>query len=108
VGFDLTTLVVIGTDCTDSLNPTTIWSRPRRSTPLNQTKPNLQTMIYMHKIQYYWNKRYINTGKFFCLNNNVSNLYNNGVVERIDGMACNPTTTLKLIYWFKYHQSIVH
>jgi hypothetical protein len=24
VGFDLTTLVVIGTDCTDSLNPTTI------------------------------------------------------------------------------------
>jgi hypothetical protein len=28
-----------------------------------------------------------NTGKFFCFNNNVSNLYNNGVVENINGMA---------------------
>ena len=39
-----------------------------------------------------------NTGKFFCFNNNVSNLYNNSVVEKINGMAFNPTTTLKLIY----------
>jgi len=32
-----------------------------------------------------------NTGKFFCFNNNVSNLYiflyNNSVVEKINGMA---------------------
>ena len=39
-----------------------------------------------------------NTGKFFYFNNNVSNLYNNSVVEKINGMAFNPTTTLKLIY----------
>ena len=49
-----------------------------------------------------------NTGKFFCFNNNVSNLYNNSVVEKTNGMAFNRTTTLKLIYWFIYHQSIVH
>jgi hypothetical protein len=35
-------------------------------------------------------------------------LYNNSVVEKTNGMAFNPTTTLKLIYWFIYHQSIVH
>ena len=34
VGFDLTTLVLIGTDCTGSLNPTTIRSRSRRSLTL--------------------------------------------------------------------------
>jgi hypothetical protein len=28
-----------------------------------------------------------NTGKFFCFNNNVSNLYNNSVVEKINGLA---------------------
>jgi hypothetical protein len=28
-----------------------------------------------------------NMGKFFCFNNNVSNLYNNRVVEKICGMA---------------------
>ena len=28
-----------------------------------------------------------NTGKFFCFNNNVSNFYNNSVVEKINGMA---------------------
>jgi hypothetical protein len=28
-----------------------------------------------------------NTGKFCCCNNNVSNLYNNSVVEKINGMA---------------------
>jgi hypothetical protein len=28
-----------------------------------------------------------NTGKFFCFNNNVSNLYNNSVVAKIYGMA---------------------
>jgi hypothetical protein len=28
-----------------------------------------------------------NTGKFFCFNDNVSNLYNNSVVEKINGMA---------------------
>jgi hypothetical protein len=28
-----------------------------------------------------------NTGKFFCFNNNASNLYNNSVVEQIYGMA---------------------
>ena len=28
-----------------------------------------------------------NTGKFLCFNNNVSNLYNNSVVEKINGMA---------------------
>ena len=28
-----------------------------------------------------------NTGKFFCFNNNVSNLYNNNVFENINGMA---------------------
>jgi hypothetical protein len=28
-----------------------------------------------------------NTGKFFCFNNNVSNLYNNSVVEKIYGIA---------------------
>jgi hypothetical protein len=49
-----------------------------------------------------------NTGKFFCFNNNASNLYNNSVVEKINGMTFNPATTLKLIYWFIYHQSIVH
>ena len=38
------------------------------------------------------------TVKFFCFNYNVSNLYNNSVVEKINGMAFNPTTTLKLIY----------
>ena len=27
------------------------------------------------------------TGKFFCFNNNVSNLYNNSVVEQINCMA---------------------
>ena len=26
-------------------------------------------------------------GKFFCFNNNVSNLYNNSVLEKIYGMA---------------------
>jgi hypothetical protein len=31
LSFDLTTLVVIGTDCSCSLNPTTIRSRPRRT-----------------------------------------------------------------------------
>jgi hypothetical protein len=29
--------------------------------------------------------------------NNVSNLYNNSVVEKTNGMTFNPTTTLKLI-----------
>ena len=28
-----------------------------------------------------------NTGKFFCVNNNVSNLYNNSVVAKINGTA---------------------
>ena len=28
-----------------------------------------------------------NTGKLFCINNNVSNLYNNSGVEKINGMA---------------------
>jgi hypothetical protein len=28
-----------------------------------------------------------NTGKFYCFNYNVSNLYNNSVVEKIYGMA---------------------
>ena len=28
-----------------------------------------------------------NTGKFFCFNNNASNLYNNSVVGKINGMA---------------------
>ena len=28
-----------------------------------------------------------NTGKFICFNNNVSNLYNNSVVEKIYGLA---------------------
>ena len=49
-----------------------------------------------------------NTGNLFCFNNNVSNLYNNSVVEKTNGMAFNSTTPLKLIYWFTYHQSIVH
>ena len=49
-----------------------------------------------------------NTGKLFSFNNNVSNLHNNSVVEKINGMTFNQTTTLKLIYWFTYHQSIVH
>ena len=49
-----------------------------------------------------------NMGKFFGFNNNVTNLYNNSVVEKTNGMAFNQTTTLKLIYWFTYHQSIVH
>jgi hypothetical protein len=42
-----------------------------------------------------------NTDKFFCFNNNVSNLYNNSVVAKIYGMAYiftllmfrNPTKT---------------
>ena len=38
-----------------------------------------------------------NTGNFFCFNNNVSNLYNNIVVEKTNGMTFNPTTTLN---WF--------
>ena len=29
----------------------------------------------------------MSTGKFFCFNNNVSNLYNNSVVVKIIGMA---------------------
>ena len=49
-----------------------------------------------------------NTGKLFSFNNNVSNLHNNSVVDKINGMTFNQTTTLKLIYWFTYHQSIVH
>jgi hypothetical protein len=49
-----------------------------------------------------------NTGNLFCFNNNVSNLYNNSVVDKTNGMAFNSTTPLKLIYWFTYHQSIVH
>jgi hypothetical protein len=32
-----------------------------------------------------------NLGKFICFNNNVSNLYNNSVVEKIYGMAYNFT-----------------
>ena len=28
-----------------------------------------------------------NTGKFFCFNNKSSNLYNNSVVEKINGMT---------------------
>ena len=28
-----------------------------------------------------------NTGKFICFNNDVSNLYNNSVVQKINGMA---------------------
>ena len=32
-------------------------------------------------------KKKLNTDKFFCFNNNVSNLYNNSVVEKISGMA---------------------
>jgi hypothetical protein len=28
-----------------------------------------------------------NTGKLFCINNNLSNLYKNSVVEKINGMA---------------------
>jgi hypothetical protein len=39
-----------------------------------------------------------NMGKFFGFNNNVTNLYNNSVVEKTNGMAFNQTTTLKLIY----------
>ena len=36
-----------------------------------------------------WKKKPVisNTGKFFCFNNNVSNLYNNSVVDKIYGMA---------------------
>jgi hypothetical protein len=30
------------------------------------------------------------------------------VTVKTNGMTFNPTTTLKLIYWFIYHQSIVH
>ena len=29
-------------------------------------------------------------------------------LKKTNGMAFNPTTTLKLIYWFIYHQSVVH
>jgi hypothetical protein len=29
-GFEVTTLVVIGTECISTINPTTIWSRPRQ------------------------------------------------------------------------------
>jgi hypothetical protein len=43
-----------------------------------------------------------------CFNNIVSNLCNNSAVEKTNGMTFNPTATLKLIYWFIYHQSIVH
>ena len=31
-----------------------------------------------------------NTCNFFCFNNNVSNLYNNSVVEKTNGMTFNP------------------
>jgi hypothetical protein len=36
-----------------------------------------------------WKKKPVisNTGKFFCFNNNVSNLYNNSVVDKIYDMA---------------------
>jgi hypothetical protein len=36
-----------------------------------------------------WKKKPVisNTGKFFCFNNNVSNLYNNSAVAKIYGMA---------------------
>jgi hypothetical protein len=52
-----------------------------------------KNMIFWRKIvifhtKYPKNTRVIsNTGKFFCFNNNVSNLYNNSVVEQINGMA---------------------
>ena len=49
-----------------------------------------------------------NADRFFCFNNNVSNLYNNSLVEKTNGMAFNPTQTLKLNYQFIYHQSSVH
>ena len=49
-----------------------------------------------------------NTDNFFCFNSHVSNLYNNSVVEKTNGMTFNPTETLKLIYWLIYLQSIVH
>ena len=32
-------------------------------------------------------KRPVLTGRFFCFNSTVSNLYNNSVVEKINGMA---------------------
>ena len=73
------------------LFPRVAWVRMRKKKPVMKKKSVIS-----------------NTGKFFCFNNNVSNLYNNSVVEKINGMAFNPTTTLKLIYWFIYHQSIVH
>jgi len=41
---------------------------------------------------------YIQYGQVLCFNNNVSNLYNNSVVAKTNGMAFNRTTTLKLIY----------
>jgi hypothetical protein len=30
------------------------------------------------------------------------------LLKKTNGMAFNSTTHLKLIYWFTYHQSIVH
>jgi hypothetical protein len=54
----------------------------------------------MYKIQYYWKKRSGPSSKFFCFSNNVSNLYNNSVVEKINGMA--------YIFEISYYLSIIH
>jgi hypothetical protein len=42
--------------------------------------------------------RISNTGNLFCFNSNVSNLYNERVVEKTNDMIFNPTKILKLIY----------
>ena len=53
----------------------------------------------MYRIRYYLNKRSgLQYEQLLCFNNNVSNLYNNSVVEKTNGMTFNPTTTLKLFY----------
>jgi len=39
-----------------------------------------------------------NTDSVFCFYGNVSNLYNNIVAEKTNGMTFNPTTILKSIY----------
>ena len=48
-----------------------------------------------------------NTDSFFCFYSNVSNLYNNIVAEKTNGMTFNPTTILKFIYLYIFRQSSV-
>jgi hypothetical protein len=67
-----------------------IWVRMRKKKPdmSTQVKAEVRSTKAVIRVRMRKKKPVIsNTDKFFCFNNNVSNLYNNSVIAKIYGMA---------------------